>query len=341
MRKSRPTQRQPPPKRHTFAEQDLIIARFSAAREKGIQPAAAIAGLETSLATVYRWMRARNPAKYYPPPTHAQEVSIESAIARLADDQNEDRLTYLEALFKFIAWLRWPNLVGEHPAAITVCVIAYLSGSRNVSTVDQLNSDDRSLLHRHLRLDVLKSAFSDEVFIYPSFKLWNIEGTPITQLDMLANIAWFLVAYQPPTSKLRDAASLNKAYHAIQAKLFRYSWPISHRTFRTVWLSYGAASPFHYIERFHPTLEFTLDPSSPDFTEIVDELFLKRAELRRYLARCRGIVDLLNGKLDRRALLAVRFPVFPASLVSEVVEPPSLPILTDQIMREFGRGDKR
>ena len=95
-----------PAKRHTSEEQDVIIARFAEARNKGMQPVDAVAGLGTSLASIYRWQRTRSPSKGMPEPTLAQELSINAAIARLSDENNEDRYTFLEALFKLLAWLR-------------------------------------------------------------------------------------------------------------------------------------------------------------------------------------------------------------------------------------------
>lgn len=270
-----------------------------------------------------------------PPPTSAQHLSINDAISRLADTNDHDRLSFLEALFKFITWLRWPTKIEDHPAAITVCVISYLSQMHSAVTLDQLDEVDLKLVHRHLRLDTLQTLFSDAIFAMPSFVPWTFDGQRYDRSDLLADIAWFLLAYEPPTRDPRDAPGLAKAYYATQNKLFKHKWRGSHRTFRTLWLAYGVSSPFHYVERFHPTLEFTLDPSQPDFAQSVNELLEHRTALRPYFSRCKAAVELLLQRLDRRAAQALRFPTFPDDLPAESIIPPSLPPLTRAIMSAF------
>ncbi|WP_267422486.1 hypothetical protein [Methylobacterium sp. GC_Met_2] len=328
-------------KRHAPAEQDRIITLFDAARERGLQPAEAIKGLGASRASVYRWKRDRDPSHGMPSATVAQEMSIDDAIARLVDTFNTDRLSFLEALFKFITWLRWPTATSDHPAAITICVISYLSKHHGAITADQLDSEDRELLFRHLRLDILSKLFSDYIFAMPSFELWKIDNQKYTELDVLGHLAWFIVAYKSKSDDHRDAVSLNKAHYVFQNNLFGRRWKIAHRTFRSFWVAHGASAPFHYVERFHPTLEFTLDPASNDFSRTVDELLQRRVDLRSYMARCRTVTDMICRKFDRRAIEALHFPHFPNDLEFELVTPPPLPILTDEILKGFGRGDKR
>lgn len=329
-----------PAKRHTSEEQDIIISRFVEARNKGMQPIDAVAGLGTSLASIYRWQRTRNPSKRMPEPTLAQELSINAAIARLSDEQNEDRHTFLEALFKLLAWLRWPTMPGDHPAAITVCVIAYLSHGRSDQTLAQLPPDDLAFVLRHLRIDLLKRICSFNALLMPQFDLWETERRHYTQYDFIADITWFLLAYQPPSSKPRDAVSLSKAYFASQNKMFRRTYELSQRTFRDLWLKNGAAAPFHYVERHHPDLEFTLDPSQEYFASQVEEAFARRGDLRRYLARCRTATELLRSRLDPRSLEALHFPQFPDSLPAEAILPMQLPSRASAILNDFKIGHK-
>ena len=329
-----------PARRHTPEEQDIIIARFVEARHKGMQPGDAVTGLGTSLASIYRWQRTRIPSKGMPEPTLAQELSINTAIARLSDEQNEDRYTFLEAIFKLLAWLRWPTMSGDHPAAITVCVIAYLSHERSAETLAQLPPDDLAFVLRHLRIDVLKRMCSFNVLLMPQFDLWETERRNYTQYDFMADITWFLLAYQPPSSKPRDATSLSKAYFASQNKIFRRTYELSQRTFRGLWLKNGAAAPFHYVERHHPSLEFTLDPSKDYFASQVEEIFARRGDLRRYLGRCRAATELLQSRLDPRSLKALQFPQFPDSLPAEAILPAQLPSDVSAVLNDFKSGHK-
>lgn len=326
-------------KRHSLAAREWMIAHYDAARERGLSPAEASRGLDASVASINRWKRARDPSPNMPPPTPAQELSIDHAIARLADTADSDRLSFLEALFKFVTWLRWPTQLDDHPAAITVCIVAYLSQRRPSVTLDQLDPEDAALLQRHLRLDTLAGIFSaDAYFAMPSFEPWYFgHQRKYDRSDLLADVAWFLLAYVPPSSDPRDAPSLHKACYAAQNKVFMHRWDGVHRTFRTIWLEYGAAAPFHYVERHHPTVEFTLNPSAADFAMSVDELFERREELRLYLGRSRAAVAMLLSKLDRRAVQAVRFPRFPDHLPMQPLTPRFLPANTSAIMEGFGR----
>ena len=335
MRAPRRRIRRMTPKRHSLAEQDRIIARFEEARSRDVRPNEAIAGLGASLASVYRWQRARNPSKGMPAATFAQELSIDTAIARLCDERNDDRQTFLDALFKFIAWLRWPTTPGDHPAAMMVCAVSYLSAGRSARTLDELPPDDLALALRHVSIDTLKRVCSDDLFAMPSFELWKLDDQPYTKLDYLAQVTHFLLAYRPPSNNPRDAASLFKAYAAMEGGLFKYKWHISRRTFSAFWRESAASAPFQYVERLHPSLEFSIDPSKDDFAENIDEAYSRRGELRLHLARCRAATQLLQSKLDQRSLEPIRFPRFPSTLSAEVIEPPELPEITDVIRAEF------
>lgn len=322
-------------KRHSLAEQDKIITRFEDARSRGVRPEEAIAGLGASLASVYRWQRARDPSKGMPAATFAQELSIDAAIARLADEGDDNRQTFLDALFKFIAWLRWPTTPDDHPAGMMVCTISYLTTGSSARTLGQLPPDDLDLALRHISIDTLKRICSIDGFDIPTFELWKIDEQPYTHLDYLAQVTHFLLHYRPVSTDPRDAASLRKAYLSMEGGLFKYKWSISNRTFSAFWKKMGPSAPFHYVERYHSGLDFTLDPSKVGFSDSVDEAYGRRAELRRHLARCRAVVELLQAKLDPRSLNSIRFPRFPPSLPAEPVEPPALPKITDAIKSSF------
>jgi hypothetical protein len=341
-RKIKPSRR-PTSKRHTLAEREWIITRYDAALERGLARSDVARGLNTSVPSINRWKLARNPSRDMPLPTPAQELSIDLAIARLADTTNNDRLSFLEALFKLVTRLRWPTQLGDHPAAITVCVVAYLSQRRPGVTIDQLDPEDATLLQRHLRLDTIARMFSSETyFAMPTFEPWYfLDQQKYDRSDLLADIAWFMIAYKSPSDDPRDAASLHKAYYATQHNIFRYKWNGVHRTFRTIWLEYGASAPFHYVERHHPGVEFTLEPSSADFAQSVDELIQSPGGIRVYLGLCRDAVNLMLKRLDRRALLTVHFPRFPDDLPAQSIRPRELPAITSAVMKGFGRSDKR
>jgi len=237
--------------------------------------------------------------------------------------------------------MRWPSKPLDHPSAMSVCVVSYLSQKEASPTVEDMSPENRKLLFRHIRLDVLSRMMSENYFDLPLFREFKIDRQPFTELDYIAHVAWFLLAYEPLTSDFRDAPSLNKAYYALQNKIFKYKWPISHRTFRNVWSQRGASAPFHYIERFHSRFDLSLDPSSPDFAHNVDEIIEQQAELRLFLARCRSAVEMLKARLDQRSLQKIRMPLFPDALPPEPVTHPPLPVLTGDVMKGFAMGYKR
>ncbi|GJE61607.1 hypothetical protein [Methylobacterium trifolii] len=321
--------------RHSPEDRVTILDRFEARYATGLPMDEAAEGLGASLASIKRWRQGRSPLKGRIIPTLAQMSSIDAAIARLADDTNRNRNSFLEALFKLVSWLRWPTKPHDHPAAIMVCVVTYLHHKNNVDNIEQLDRADRELLLRHVRLDTLRRVCSDDLFSLPSFLQWKHDGQPHTDLDWIALVVWFLLAYEPRTERARDAVSLAKAYFATQNDVFPHTWPLSLRTFKSYWSLYGAAAPFHYVERFHLGAEFTLDPGTAHFGESVNDLINQPGEIRQYLARARWAVEMLTKRLDLRTLSAIRFPAFPASLTPERIDIPALPSGSAKVMKTY------
>ncbi|MFC6738302.1 hypothetical protein [Methylobacterium tardum] len=327
--------------RHSSTEQVALLAQFEEERGKGRSAAEAAKTVGASLPSIYRWRRSHHPYEGLPAATPAQKLNIDAAIARLADDGNHDRLSFLEALFKFAAWLRWPTRPGDHPAATTAYVVSYLAKGHSTETLDQLSDANRDLILRNVQVDTLKRMFSSEALVGPSFDLWPIRGQKYNELDFLAQVAWFMIAYEPLSNHPRDIASLNKAYLATQEGIFGFRWPMVRSTFRNFWLSYGPAAPFHYVERYHPSFDFTLSPLDATFADSVDEIIERPDVLRRHLGRCRSAVELIRTKLDQRALQRLNFPNFPPFLPVEPILPPPLPDAIKPVMQMAVRGDKR
>lgn len=327
--------RRKPAKRYSLEDRELILDRFEARYATGLPSDEAAVGLGASMASIKRWRRGRDPMRGRIPPTLAQASSIDAAIIRLCDKSNLDQVSFLESLFKLMAWLRWPNKPHDHPAAIMVCVVNYLHQLNPMGTIDQIEPKYRELLFRHVRLDTLSLICSDDVFSLPSFLQWKHDEQPYTDLDWMAMVVWFLLAYEPRSDRQRDALSLGKAYFATQNGVFPYKWPIALRTFKSYWSISGAAAPFQYVERFHLGEEFTLDPSSSHFAESVNDLMKQPAEIRRYLARARWVIETLSARLDKRSLDALRFPSFPTSLEAEPVAISALSPETSRIMARY------
>ena len=323
--------------RHTQSAQDWILEQLVEAQRQGLTREDFARKHRVSVRSIYRWQQQRFSDAHTVKHDVSRDLSIAGALARLIDDRVTDRLLLLEALFKLIAWLRWPATPNNHPAAIAACIVTYLSAGQSVETLEQLDAAELSLVLRHVRIDVLRRVCTGQSISVPSFDIWPLRDQPYDELDFLANISWFLLAYQPPTTDYRDAVSLNKAYFASQNGIFRYKWPLSHNTFKKYWSLYGAAAPFLYVERFHSNLEFVLNPIHADFAESVDTLIADRTKLREYLSLCRAAVDMLSSRLDRRSLQAMHLPSFPIGLEAEPFHPPGLPSHTASVIRSYGR----
>jgi hypothetical protein len=326
-------------KRYSSIEQDLIIERFHNGFGDDRSADEIARSVGSSLATIKRWKQARK-SNLLPSSNFA--MTIDAAIARLADERDENRQTFLEALFKFVAWLRFPNAPSDHPAMITACMVTYFARSTTAETLDQLPADDLALLLRHIRIDTLRRVCTNESLALPIFELWEINDQPYKETDFFAEIAHFLLAYSPVSCNPRDRASLKKAYFVSQERVFRYRWPIAESTFRKYWKEYGASSPFLYVERFHSSLTFSLDPSDTNFASFVDEVLGQRSELFLYFAHCRFAVELLQSRLDKRAVARLGLPTFPDEVDSRTITPPSLPTKIETVMNGFAtRLDKR
>ena len=110
------------------------------------------------------------------------------------------------------------------------------------------------------------------MFVFPIFELWKILGQPYRNRLFSQTLLGFCWLCASTAERLADAVSLKKAYAATQDGLFRYDGECRSPGFQRFWRNYGPASPFYYVERFHPSLEFTLNPRDPDFAASVDDL---------------------------------------------------------------------
>ena len=129
--------------------------------------------------------------------------------------------------------------------------------------------------------------------------------------------------------------SLKRAYFASQAKLFSVHYEQSAKTFSTLWHRTGAAAAFYYVEKYHSSVDFELDPWSENFQSDVDAMMADPAVLKTYLAQVKFVVETLQDRLDPRARSALVFPNFPMTLASQAVRPTPFAKDLTVIMRNY------
>ncbi|MDF2599450.1 MAG: hypothetical protein K0Q54_2273 [Methylobacterium brachiatum] len=314
-----------PSLRRSFNERENILQRFDDLIITGADRNHIADNLGTSLSTIYRWKRQREAQEAAKDRFTPLCISIEEALAILARPIIENKFVALEAVFKLIAWLRWPNSPHNHPAAIATCAITYLSRDSVAITLNELPAAGLALILKHISVGTFRKMCAGDAANLPNLDVWPLHEQNYDEFDYFADIVNFLLAYQPLSKDKRDAASLGKAYDAHSRGLFNYTWQMTLETFRRNWAVYGPATPFFYVRKYHLAYDLILDPSDNSFNDSVDRLWKDRSETMAYLSRCRTAVDLLRERLDSRTAGARNFPLFPESIPAAPLEIRPLP----------------
>ncbi|HEV7437171.1 MAG TPA: hypothetical protein VGO22_20250 [Pseudorhizobium sp.] len=176
---------------------------------------------------------------------------------------------------------------------------------------------------------------SSEAIDFPYFADFRIDDQPHTQRNVIADVIWFLLAYEYHPGGGRANPSLSKVHFLLENNAFRYRWPISRRTFQTFWAANAAAAPFLYVEQAHSTLDWAIDPLAVTFSDDVDDLLGQEQAVSEYFARCRWAVEELQARLDRRALERIAFPLFPDGTATEELRPRALTPLIRETLLQF------
>lgn len=308
--------------RYTAIQKRELLRELERAHLNGETIDAAARRLNVSAATIYRWKRQKPSSEVVAAP-RPDLLSVDEAIARLASSASEDSLKLREALFRFLVWLRWPTLPSDQQLGLLACVTSDLL-QRGASTIQDLDGSSRELLLRHLDLEVLHGLGIGDL-AFPFFEIWNIHQQPFDEHDVIANVVWFLIAYDTPTSQPWRSPSLKKAAFLLKENAFKHKWSVEYATFRRLWSENAPAAPFRYVERFHPGPDWRLDPADRSFYKDVDHILADREGLRLYFARCKWALEKLSQRLAPKAFNAIRFPGFPPGLDSAALALPMIP----------------
>lgn len=326
-----------------------IVAAFESYILRGVAVKEAALQAGAPLSTIYRWQKAFGSG--YKPAKRSAEfgLSIADAIQKLVSTDDLAKSALLEACFKFMAWLRWPNKENEHQTLICSCMAAYCSTKGNTQSLAQIDTEYKQVILDNLNLDVLVRLSSVEVSATPWFYMDRIQDRRYTPADVLAVIVWYLISKEESSEvprkinprKLRvkshgsDKPSLSKAYYLLRECAFKYRYDVSRTTFDKLWKTNAPASPFLYVQSFEPGVEWLLDPASDSFAEDIDILLSDLDARRLFFARSRWAVETLKSVLDPRALSETNFPEFPAELEALQVVGPALTVLIQTKLKSY------
>ena len=330
----KPRNRKKQLKRRSVAEWERIVAEYNKAIKEGMSTDIASQMVEAPFSSIYRWMERLTDCKIKDDEDKFYRT-IQHSIVVLTDINQYDHCAQLEAIFTLIIWYRWPKLQNNFDLAMMTCVASYLSQAYKTSYVTELSDPYSNLACKYLNLDVLSKLCSADPPELPHFGIYNYYEHPYSETDLASDIVWFAIAYASSREGSKNFASLGKAHFASQNGIFRFNSRNAPSSFRKIWRKSGAPRAFFYIEKYHQGVELFVDPSSKSFSEEVDELLNDPVRLRLHFAKCRGAVELLQVRLDRRALTEIRFPEFPSDLEAASITPPPLPIKTQAIFEGY------
>ncbi|WP_156653405.1 hypothetical protein [Methylobacterium sp. Leaf111] len=336
-------------KRKSDNERIEIVAAFESYISRGVTVKEAALQAGAPLSTIYRWQKAFG-SDYEPVKRSADfGLSIADAIKKLVSTDDLAKSALLEACFKFMVWLRWPNKENEHQTLICSCMAAYCSAKGNAQSLAQIDTEYKQVILDNLNLDVLVRLSSVEGSATPWFYMDKIQDRRYTSADVLAVIVWYLISkdwsakvprkVNPRKPRVNnyhsDKPSLSKAYYLLRERAFKYRYDVSRTTFDKLWKTNAPAAPFLYVQSFVPGVEWLLDPAPDSFAEEIDSLMSDLNSRRLFFAHSRWAVEALKGILDPRALSETSFPEFPAELEALPVVGPALTVLIQTKLRSY------
>lgn len=238
------------------------------------------------------------------------------------------------ATFRFAIWLRWPTTTAYHDVGVACCLTSYLSSVASTDSMVSLSAEQQGLIHQNVSLTTLARMCSPEFIDFPTFSIYNIDGKPFTENDVLADAIWFFFAFRNTSDDRRKDASLAKFHQLTRKNAFRYNWIVSESTFKKSWAKGAAAAPFRYVEKSHSSLDWEFDPIAPGFVDAVDDLLGHSDQVAEYMGRCKIAIAHLKGVIDARAWSRMKFPEFPDELEEINFSPRPLPQLTIDKLEE-------
>jgi hypothetical protein len=309
------------------------VARFDELTSNRVSVYDAARQIGQSTTSLYRWKKNLLALKAKNRSARSGAMTIDEALEVLLGRHGGAYAKH-EALFKLLAWMRWPWVLGDHPAVMTSCVAAYVAQSSSRQTAKELDRAMQDLLLRSLRLEEFAWLCTADFINRPEFASVDAHD-PRTGYSLLSDAVWFLLAHKSSTGKTRQAPSLRKAAFLYENDAFGTgAWAAN--SFHEYWRGYGAAIPFWFVARESSSFDLgAVQPRSKTFAADIDRLVAQEEALAIFLAKCRWVTECLEKRLDGRALRKLGFPCFPSALKPIEFPLRRLPAAVETVLKDY------
>lgn len=298
-----------------------------------------IDSLDASPATVYRWLDRRK-SILTPSSNQTYFRRVEAAIQTLCSSDCESRPEFVEAIFIFVIWMRWPRRPDYMHLGMAAFLSAYYSNKNPQQSLAELDDEVSKVICRYLRLSDIQMLCCEAPFDAPLYERYEIDDDHFDDGDVVAAIVWVLINIGRDQKNPRKSASLNKAFYLVQEGSLDINWIVGRRYLDKLWKDYAPAAPFLYVERYNCPLLWSLTPGQPDLRDYVDDIVSKPGDVRAFFGHAVCAVNSIAKVLDPRALQNVRFPTIPIEDGAFSLKTYPLSSAIKNALKEYGRSSK-
>lgn len=281
--------------------------------------------LGISEASIYRWQRqADDIQRAINVRSTDHKIVIEDAISALLSPRELPKSRKVEALFQFLTWLQWPSDPGYHAAAMINCLCSYQIQSFNVKYIDDIENDWREIVLKYLTVDVARRFSSPQAGFNPDFEVVSDAATYYDDRQFFAQVIAYLISRKFAAKRRPHKPTLDTLQTLVEEGAFGRGWSMTARTFEKFWRARAATFPFFYIEHYHSTLDWSINPQDADFAQIVEEIIENLEVFPLYISQVRWVITRMQEVLDPRASRRIAFPPLPEKIDPIAAEPPTL-----------------
>ena len=255
--------------------------------------------------TLYRWLK-KEKEKPFLADNAARRAEI--SIKVLTSNLSRTSPKFLDELFQFAVWLRWPTTSRDHDAAVLSCWVSYVAQKYpDARVLTDLPRAVCTQLLKRIPIATITRMLSRNAILFPFFDYPAADELGYNDRDALADICAYLLEAPHAQTNRRELLWLVR-----QGGFGDGEWTLSEPMFRAVWREGFPGLPFYYVEHAHTLLDFQIDPAEPDFGQKVDNLLASGPELNEFFSRAKWVTQALVAKLHRYTKAETRFLSFPA-----------------------------
>ena len=309
----------------SLAQRRHLVARFERRWEGGLSRAKAAEEIGVSVATIDRWRREidrldRNDRK---DADSSGQPDIATAVACLSSLDEGDKLRRIEALFIFMAWLRWPTDPADQELAVLNCMASYFGAKSKARRLAELPRAEQLTMAKFTALDLLRGQSAA-----PYFDRFKYFESDFDDLDLTAFIVRLML---DGSARAARYVSLTRAFKLIEDDAFIRGQQFSERGLQRHWSRTAPSAPFLYVD-YYSDRTFLLNPEEASFAKSIDELLADSSGLRHFFQQSRWVVEELSSSMDPRALRSLATPAFPEDLEAIAVPPPGRSKLIEEAL---------